>query len=444
MQLQVKADHKNNLTTFIRYMIPGLISMMLLAAYGFTDTFVVGRRLGAAAVGAMGICTPVLTITYAFGFFFGMGGASLYAISLGQQTTKKASEFFNTAIFTALIVSVFATVILNLEIVPFANFLGADETNMNYVIPYLRVLLCYIPGFMLDVVLTCFIRNEGHPRIAMASIITGTLSNVVLDFVFVFGFDWGMFGAAFATALCQGFATIVSIAYLIFRKTNIKLDLGDIQLKRLPGIFANGFSSLVLEASSGFVTFFFIQQANNLYADIGAAIYTIIMNWALIIINLTLGIAQAPQPLISRAYGEGDIRSMVGYFRYSLIGSFVLCALFECIGFCCTHTMIGVFTPDDPTVIIEASKAFRLYLPAFILMDISICVGTYFQSINASLKSMIVMLFRGILFPILFIQTLPLAMASTGLWMAVPVSEMITSVIAAVMIYSEQIGRAHV
>lgn len=99
MQSQVKAGYKNNLTTFIRYMIPGLISMMLLAAYGFTDTFVVGRKLGAAAVGAMGICTPVLTITYAFGFLFGMGGASLYAISLGQQNTKKASEFFNTAIF---------------------------------------------------------------------------------------------------------------------------------------------------------------------------------------------------------------------------------------------------------------------------------------------------------------------------------------------------------
>lgn len=177
-----------------------MLSMMLMAVYTFTDTFVVGQKLGAVALGAMGVCTPVLTVTYAFGFLFGMGGCSRYAIAVGQGNREKADRIFSTAVFATIVFGAAAAVILNLAARPFAYFLGANDSNIDYVMPYLRVMLVYIPGFMMDIVMMCFMKNEGHPNIAMIATIVGTSMNVVLDFLFVFGFGWGMFGAALATA----------------------------------------------------------------------------------------------------------------------------------------------------------------------------------------------------------------------------------------------------
>lgn len=172
-----------------------MLSMMLMAVYTFTDTFVVGQKLGAVALRAMGVCTPILTITYAFGFLFGMGGCSRYTIAVGQNQREKADRIFSTDIFFTVCSGTIAAVILNAFARPFTYFLGANDANIQYVMPYLRVMLVYIPGFMMDIVMMCFMKNEGHPNLAMIATVVGTGMNVALDCLFVFAFDWGMFGA---------------------------------------------------------------------------------------------------------------------------------------------------------------------------------------------------------------------------------------------------------
>ena len=212
---------KETLENFRKYLVPSMLSMMLMAVYTFTDTFVVGQKLGAVALGAMGVCTPVLTVTYAFGFLFGMGGCSRYAIAVGQNNREKADRIFSTAVFATIVFGVAAAVILNLFARPFAFFLGANSSNIQYVMSYLRVMLVYIPGFMMDIVMLCFMKNEDHPTIAMIATITGTGMNVALDFLFVFGFGWGMFGAAFATALCSGLGCGLNIVFAYAEKMHM-------------------------------------------------------------------------------------------------------------------------------------------------------------------------------------------------------------------------------
>lgn len=121
---------KETLENFRKYLVPSMLSMMLMAVYTFTDTFVVGQKLGAVALGAMGVCTPVLTVTYAFGFLFGMGGCSRYAIAVGQDKREKADRIFSTAVFATIVFGVAAAVILNLLARPFAFFLGANSSNI--------------------------------------------------------------------------------------------------------------------------------------------------------------------------------------------------------------------------------------------------------------------------------------------------------------------------
>lgn len=424
---------KDTFAEFQKYLVPSMLSMMLMAVYTFTDTFVVGQKLGAIALGAMGVCTPVLTVTYAFGFLFGMGGCSRYAIAVGQNKRDKADRIFSSAVFATIVTGVIAAVILSIFARPFAYFLGASDDNIAYVMPYLRVLLVYIPGFMMDIVMMCFMKNEGHPNIAMIATIFGTSMNVALDFLFVFGFGWGMFGAAFATALCSGLGCGLNIIFAYAKKMHIRFRKSAVSLKEIPKTMRNGISVLVLESSSGIVTFVYIAQSQKLYGTEGAAVYTIIMNWSLICINLVMGIAQAAQPLLGMAYGKGKLDHVRDYRRYAVAGAFILGVLFLLIGYSMTGTLVSVFASDDQTVLRLAENGFRLYLPAYLLMGPGIVLGYYFQSLGMSEQSLLVMLARGIILPCVLAFIMPVMIGASGLWMAVPAAELITSLLAFVL-----------
>lgn len=426
-------DKSSPLAQFLSYLVPSMFTMMLMAVYTFTDTYVVGQKLGAVALGAMGICTPVLNITYAFGFLFGMGGASMYAILMGQGRREDANRIFSTSVAGTLFFGILAAVILNIFARPLAYFLGASDSNILYTMQYLRVILCYIPGFMMDIVMMSFMKNEGHPNMAMIATTTGCLMNVVLDFLFVFGFGWGMFGAAFATAICSGIGCAINILNAYRCRMNIRIHPRNIQPARLSRICRNGLSVLILESSSGIVTFVFIAQANRVYGTDGAAIYTIIMNWSLICINLVMGVAQAAQPLLGEAYGRRNMDHVNRYRRYSLVGSLLLGALFLILGYSLTKPLVSVFASDNASVLQNAAYGLRLYLPAYFLMGAGICIGYYFQSLEFAWQSMLIMLLRGVILPCVLCVVMTALFGKSGLWLAVPVAEGITAVVSLIL-----------
>lgn len=423
---------------FGRYLVPSMLTMMLMAVYTFTDTYVVGRSSGSVAVGAMGVCTPVLTVAYAFGFLFGMGGAGRYAIALGQGRETAAKNIFCTSVAAALACGTVAAVVLSACIRPFARFLGAGPRNIAYVLPYLRVLVAYIPGFMLDVVMVCFMKNDGHPTIAMIATATGTIMNVVLDFLFVFGFGWGMFGAAFATALCSGIGCAINCGCALAYRMRIRFRLRDVRVREIPKILKNGASVLVLESSSGIVTFVFIAQAQRWYGAAGASVYTIIMNWALICTNLVLGVAQASQPLLGRAYGKGEADAVRDFLRYALTGAMALGCSFLIVGYGMADELVSVFAKDDVTVVRLAVPALRRYLPAFCCMGAGIVIGSTFQALGMAVEALAVMLSRGIVLPCAFAFLLPALAGPRMLWAAVPLAEFATSILAMVLLRAKR------
>lgn len=175
---------------FLKYLIPSMLAMALLAIYTFTDTFVVGKELGELALGAMGICTPILTLTYALGFLCGMGGGALYSIETGKKNTAQANKVFTASFFLLIAIGAIIVIFGNIFTAPLTNFLGADENNISYVMPYLRCIVSFAPFFMFDIFIMCYLKNDGHPNITMAATITGTSINIVLDCLFVFVFKW--------------------------------------------------------------------------------------------------------------------------------------------------------------------------------------------------------------------------------------------------------------
>lgn len=406
----------SNLKTFIRYLVPSMLSMALMAIYTFTDTFVVGRELGTIALGAMGICTPVLTITYSLGFLCGMGGGALYSIDMGKKDTVHANRVFTTSLLMLIVIGGTIAVMGNIFTVPLARLLGADEENIFYVLPYLRCIVSYAPGFMLDVFLMTYMKNDGHPNVAMVSTVTGTGLNIVLDCLFVFVFKWGMFGAAFATCIGSAFCSIVNIVYILKKKLSLKPHVKNISVGLIPRVFSAGFSVFILECSSAIVTFVFIKQATGFYGTVGASIYTIIMNWTLVCFNLVMGIAQSVQPLISISCGERNFKKAHTFRKYALVSSLIAGTIFLLIGYTFTEPLITVFAKDALSIVEQAANCFRLYIPAYFIMGIGISVGIYFQAVESAAKSLIIMLLRGIIMPVVGAFALPFMFDERALW----------------------------
>jgi len=434
--MRVKSN--GNLTLFFKYLVPSMLSMALLAVYTFTDTFVVGRELGEIALGAMGICTPVLTITYALGFLFGIGGGALYSIAIGKKDTAHANKVYTSSLLLLIIVGVLIAIFCNIFIKPFSHFLGADEENVSFVIPYLRCIVSFAPFFMFDVFTTSYVKNAGHPNVTMAATLAGTILNIILDCLFVFVFKWGMFGAAIATCIGSLCGSVINVTYVIAKKLNLIPKIRNIDFKLMPRILKSGFSVFILECSSAIVTFVFIMQSTKFYGTIGASIYTVIMNWSLICFNLIMGIAQSVQPLISVSHGEGNYTKAATFRKYAIISALISSILFLLIGYTCTEQLIAVFTKDTTDFISLAASCFRCYLPAYFIMGIGVTIGIYFQAIEASVKSLIVMLLRGVVLPVAGAFVLPLALQQEkGLWFAVPFAETITAIVAVAMLISD-------
>lgn len=410
-----------------------MISMALLAIYTFTDSFVIGQKLGSAALGAMGICTPVITLTYAFGYLFGKGGAALYSIALGQNDMQRAKTIHNTSEFCMLVFGIAAAIVLNLLIHPFAAFLGADASNMEYVIPYLRVILIAIPALMMEISTTCYVNNDGQPNISMETTVIAVIANVILDFVFVYGFQWGMFGAAFATVFCSCMGTVMKLVYVCTRSEGLKPSFRQIRLSQIGSILGSGFSSLILESSSAIVTFVFIAQAIRYYGNSGSVIYTVIMNWTLIAVNLVIGVSEAAQPLISLSYGMKDATGLTAYLRYSVLSALLLGVLFEIIGYGFTPQLVTVFANDNPELIQLIIRCMRMYLPAFLLMGFGICIGSYFQASGKAAQSFVIMTLRGIILPVAFAFLFPALFGTSSLWFATPAAELVTSCVAVIL-----------
>lgn len=421
---------KTYLKKFSKYLIPSVISMALLAVYTFTDSFVIGQKLGSTALGAMGICTPVVTLTYALGYLFGKGGAALYSIATGKNNVSQAKAIHNTSVVSMLAFGVLISIVLNIFISPLALFLGADSSNIEYVIPYLRVILVAIPALMMEISTTCYVNNDGQPKLAMAATIIGVVSNVILDFVFVFAFNWGMFGAAFATVLCSFLGTLVKLTYICTKSEGLKPSLKYVKLNQLSKILGSGFSSMILESSAAIVTFVYISQSIKYYGDSGSVIYTVILNWSLIAVNLVIGVAEAAQPLLSLSFGAGDKKGVKAYLRCSLIVSLLMGVLFELIGYCFTPQLVTVFASDNAELVEVITGCLRLYLPSFLFMVASICIGSSFQATGKAVQSFVIMLLRGILLPVVFAVIFPCLFRKVSLWVSTPAAELIASLSA--------------
>ncbi|MBW5399470.1 MATE family efflux transporter [Brachyspira pilosicoli] len=419
----------NILYLFIKYVSLNVLGMIGLSCYILADTFFVARGIGSDGLTALNIAIPIFNFVNGIGLMLGMGSATKYAILKAQNKNNEANIVFTNSLIYILIISVFFITLSIFFTSSIAYILGARGNIHSMTNIYIKMILLFSPMFMLNNVLLGFVRNDNHPRLAMIAMLMGSLFNIVFDYIFIFPFNMGIFGAVLATV----FSPIVSIltlsALFIKKKNTFFIVKPNISFRKFFEISSLGVSFLITEVSSGFVILAFNIIILNIAGNVGVAAYGITANIALVIIAIFTGMGQGVQPIISINYNNQDNINKI--YKYAVILSTSISIFVYIITYLFANEITSIFNRDNIEELQRISvNGLRIYFTAFIFVGYNIITCVYFSSRDKAKQAFIISILRGFIFIMPSIFILSSIFNMTGVWLSFPVAEILTSIFA--------------
>ena len=308
--------------------------------------------------------------------------------------------------------------------------LGADGAVFDMTATYLQVLLLFSPAFILNDVLLCFVRNDGNPQLAMLATVGSSLSNVVLDYVFMFPFRMGIFGAVLATGMSPVIGVVIMAPHWAKKSKGFHIVKTGFHGESVRFHFSLGFPSLLGQLSSGVVMIIFNSIILQLEGNTGVAAYGVIANISLVVTSIYTGIAQGVQPLISREYGRGHRESQQTFLRFSMITMLVLSAVIYGVIFLFADPIAAIFNSEHNEMLQQiAVTGLKLYFTSVAFVGYNTIIATYFTSVEEAVPAHVVSLLRGLILIVPMAFILSALWGMTGVWLAFPVTELIVMVV---------------
>lgn len=415
---------------FAKYTSLNVMGMIGLSCYILADTFFVSKGLGTNGLTALNLAIPIYSFIHGSGLMIGMGGGTKYSIQKSQKAHDAANHIFSNAVYLAAIFAAFFVLIGIFFSGTIISLFGADKIVFDMSKTYLQVILLFSPAFLMNNVLLCFVRNDGAPQLSMAAMIGGSLSNVVLDWVFIFPCQMGIFGAVFATGLAPIFSMLILSLHFVRKKNQFHFTKCKLEARLFAWILSSGVPSLVTEVSSGVVMIVFNFIILNLEGNVGVAAYGVIANLSLVVIAIYTGIAQGIQPIISRSYGRKNNSIISATLRYALTTMLVLSAIIYAGVFFGAPQITNIFNSEQNATLQRiATEGLRLYFIACPFAGFNVINSIYFTSTEHPRPAHVISILRGFLIIIPMAFLLSWLGKIHGVWCAFPATELLVAVI---------------
>lgn len=424
----MRRGQEHLLRTYLKYISLNIIGMIGLSCYILADTFFIARAFGANGLTSLNLAIPVYSFIHGSGLMIGMGGATRYAILRGQDKKHEMNEVFTRSVTLAVFLSLLLVFVGMFFSSDLSKLLGADQSVHEMTSVYLSTLLVFSPMFFINNILICFTRNDGNPRLTMAAMMIGSLSNILLDYIFIFHIEMGMLGAALATGLAPVISILILSLHIVRKKNHFRY----IRLKKIlhggKDIIALGSGSFIMEVSSGLVMLVFNLLILRWEGNIGIAAYGIIANLALVATAIFTGLTQGAQPILSYHYGKGFKDNLRKLYYYALMISTLVSGALYAIVFFLSDTIISIFNEEKNIYLAQlAGTGMHIYFTAFLFAGFNAVTATYLSATDQPMKSFLISILRGavIMIPMAFI--LSSLFGITGIWITLTCTEILTA-----------------
>lgn len=423
----------------MRFVLPSIIMMIVTSIYSIVDGFFVSNFVGKSAFAAVNLLMPFLMALAAFGFMIGAGGSALVAKTMGEGDQEKANQYFSMLIYVLAIVGVGLSALGFIFIRPIATALGASSVVLEDCVLYGRILLVSNTAFMLQNAFQSFLVAAEKPKFGLAISVIAGLMNIVLDFLLVYVFSFGLAGAALATAASQMTGAAVPLIYFLTRKGAVlRLTRAKFNARALLKSCANGSSEMLTNISASFVSMLYNFQLIKLAGENGVAAYGVIMYVNFIFMAFYFGFSIGSSPLLSYNYGAENHNELKGLFRKSLViigmAALIMTALAELFA----RPLAGLFVGYDPELAAMTRTAFRLYSLSFLVSGFNVFGSAFFTALNNGALSAIISFLRTLVFQVAAILILPALFGIEGIWIALVVAECLTLLVTVPLLVAKR------
>lgn len=440
------AEQKIN-TLLRKFAVPSIIAMLVSSLYNIVDQFFIGQSVGELGNAATNISFPISIMCIAIALLFGIGGAAAFNISLGQgqfdhKEKEKAPYYMGNAVSMLFGCGVILAIITLVFLTPLLKFFGSPDNVLEYAKVYTRIIAFGFPFLILSAGGGNLLRADGSPNLTMVCNIVGAVVNTILDAIFVFVFDWGMAGAAYATVVGQVVAFGLVVYYLRRCKT-VKLEkkhlvIHPAYVKRISALGAapcsNQLAMMVVQIVMNQSLKYY--GALSVYGEaIPIACAGIISKVNMLYMSFIIGLAQGLQPIVSYNYGAGNHERVKKTYRlacmYGLAISVISFALFQFT----PRQIISIFGNGSEAYYEFAIKYFRIFLFFTFINFIQPISANFYTAIGNSLGGIILSLTRQILFLLPLLIVFPLFIGIDGIMYSGPVADILAAVVCVIMIY---------
>ncbi|MBQ2902142.1 MAG: MATE family efflux transporter [Agathobacter sp.] len=441
--MEIKLSDHFTYGRLFRFVLPSIGMMIFTSIYGMVDGFFVSNFVGKTEFAAVNLIMPFPMMLGAFGFMIGTGGSALVAMTLGQGKKKEANEIFSMLIKVLFIAGIAMSVVGIIFTREIAIFLGATEDLLEHCVIYGRLLLVALTPFMLQNVFQSFLVTAEKPDLGLKITIAAGLTNIVLDYLFIGVFHWGLVGATAATGISQVVGGGLPLLYFI-RENDSELQLvsSKIDFKMLGKACFNGSSELMTNVSLSLVNMLYNLQLMKYAGENGVAAYGVIMYVNFIFVGVFIGYAFGSAPIIGYNYGASNQKEMKNVYKKSLIFNIVSGILMCIVAILFAGFLAGIFVGYDAELYEMTKRGFAIYSISFVVMGLNIYASSFFTALGNGLISAILSFLRTLLFQMLCVLVLPLIWDLDGIWLAIVAAEGLALVLSFAMlkVYKQKYG----
>jgi putative MATE family efflux protein len=413
------------------YALPGIIGTVVTALYNVIGRIFIGQGVGALAISGLAITFPVMNLTSSIGMLVGAGAAARISISLGKKDKVTSEKILgNSLLLTIILNAVFITLIL-IYLEPILRAFGASDFTLPYAYDYLKIVLLGNVFVSLAYNFNAMMRASGYPKKAMITMLIGAIFSIILTPIFLYGFNMGIQGAAWATVISMFIGMIFVMHHFIQKRSLIRLKLKYIKLNKkiIATIVSIGMSPFSMQVAASGVAVLMNTSLIRYGGDLAVGAYGIINTVLMLFLMIIMGLNQGTQPIIGYNYGAGNYSRARETLMYSIKVATIITTSGALIALLFPEIFANAFTNDNELKNITV-RGLRISVSALPLVGLQIVSSSFFQSIGSATKSLIQSLSRQLIFLIPAIIILPRIWELDGLWIAMPISDTISFILS--------------
>ena len=414
---------------FFSYIIPSLSAMIIFSLYSMVDGFFVSKYVGVEALSAVNLSMPFINIVFALGIIAAVGSQTMCGVFIGRKNYMKANKIFSFNIKTVTISSIILTVLFYFNMDTIARLLGATEDLGPLVIEYLGHIVYFVPFLMISYNFEVLVKVDGFPRLAVATVITCGLSNVILDYVFVGLMGHGLAGAAVATGFSQVISTVVYLIHFTVGKSNLEFVEVKFSFDTLKSIFSLGVGDFVSEVGIAMIVLFYNIFIIKYLGEKSIATFSVISYVNNLALTCFAGITQGTQPLLSYYYGKKDYDSLKKLFRLATAAIFVTGVVFLAASQLFPERIFRIFLDVDKETLSYSVESLRKFSISFMITGFNVLIAAVCVSFLKPKYSVTINILRSFvtIYLALFVLTM---LEPTLIWFASALSEGVTLIFA--------------